>query len=153
MRPSVVIQALRPSAPVNATTDEVWPVVVETMLPFQTPGVVAADVAGGAAGPAPDAVLESPPPPPPQAVNAYAAANAAGTIFWNFMIDLRATELRVRSTHRASGNERDGTRLQCGGRRRSNSGQSNSGIARTRLTPSAGVGLAMTGRKESSAGV
>jgi hypothetical protein len=73
-RPSVVIQTLWPSAPVNATTDEVWPVEVETMLPFQTPGVVAAVVAGGALGPAPDVVLESPPPPPPQAVNPRLAA-------------------------------------------------------------------------------
>jgi len=41
---------------------------------------------------APDVVLEFP-PPPPQAVNASAAASAAGRILWNFMINLRATEL------------------------------------------------------------
>jgi hypothetical protein len=74
-------------------TDEAWPVVVETMLPFQTPDVVAAVVAGGEVGPAPDVALESAPPPPPQAVNASAAASAAGRILWNFMINLRATEL------------------------------------------------------------
>jgi hypothetical protein len=52
------------------------------MLPFQTPGVVAAvDVGGvlgvpvgGVVGLAPDPVLDSPPPLPPQAVNARLAA-------------------------------------------------------------------------------
>jgi len=69
--------------PVKATTDAVWPVVVETMLPFQTPGVVAAvDVGGvlgvpigGVLGLAPDPVLESPPPLPPQAVQCKAGGN------------------------------------------------------------------------------
>jgi hypothetical protein len=65
-------------------TDAVCPVVVDTMLPFQTPGVVAAAVVGGVPGEpvggvvglAPDPVLESPLPPPPQAVNARLAATS-----------------------------------------------------------------------------
>jgi len=80
----VVIHTLWPSKPVKATTDEVWPVVVDTMLPFQTPGVVEAafvgvlgEPVGGVVGPAPDPVLESPLPPPPQAVNAKLAAKSA----------------------------------------------------------------------------
>jgi hypothetical protein len=54
------------------------------MLPFQTPGVVAAVVVGGVLGEpvggvvglAPDPVLESLLPPPPQAVNARLAARS-----------------------------------------------------------------------------
>jgi hypothetical protein len=70
-----------------ATTGDVWPVVVETMPPFQTPGVVAVvDVGGvlgvpvgGLVGLVPDPMLESSPPLPPQAVNARLAAKSVRT--------------------------------------------------------------------------
>ena len=49
-RPSVVIQTLCPSVPVNATTDGDWPVVLEAIVPFHTPGVVAATGVVGVTG-------------------------------------------------------------------------------------------------------
>jgi hypothetical protein len=57
------------------------------MLPFQTPGVVAAvvvggvpgELVGGVVGLAPDPGLESPLPPPPQAANARLATKSVRT--------------------------------------------------------------------------
>jgi hypothetical protein len=77
-RPSVVIQTLCPSAPVNATTDADWLVVVEVIVPFHTPGVVAAPV-GGDAG----VVLEL---LPPHAVTVRAAIASARTVTRRFMV-------------------------------------------------------------------
>jgi len=83
----VVIQTLCPSDPVNATTDADWPVVVEVIVPFHTPGVVAAvGVVGlGAAPVGGDAgvVLEL---PPPHAVTDRAATASARTVARRFMV-------------------------------------------------------------------
>jgi hypothetical protein len=85
----VVIQTLCPSVPVNATTDADWPVVVEVIVPFHTPGVVAAvgEVGLGAAPVGGDAgvVLELP-PPPPHAVTVRATTVSARTVTRRFMV-------------------------------------------------------------------
>jgi hypothetical protein len=73
----VVIQTLCPSIPVNATTDADWPVVVEVIVPFHTPGVVAAvGVAGLGVAPVGvgEGVVPEFPPPPPHAVMVRATA-------------------------------------------------------------------------------
>jgi hypothetical protein len=86
-RPSVVIQTLCPSVPVNATTDGDWPVVLEAIVPFHTPGVVAAV---GGVGPGPDpvggddgVVLEL---PPPHAVTVRATTVSARTVTRRFIV-------------------------------------------------------------------
>jgi len=83
----VVIQTLCPSVPVNATTDADWLVVVEVIVPFHTPGVVAAVGVVGP-GPAPvggDAgvVLEL---PPPHALTVKATTVSARTVMRRFMV-------------------------------------------------------------------
>jgi hypothetical protein len=83
----VVIQTLCPSDPVNATTDADWPVAVEVIVPFHTPGVVAAvDVVGlGAATVGGDdgVALEL---PPPHAVTVRATTASARTVARRFMV-------------------------------------------------------------------
>jgi len=84
----VVIQTLCPSVPVNATRDADWPVVVDMIVPFHTPGVVAAvGVVGlGAAPVGGDAgvVLEF--PPPPHAVTVRATTVSARTVTRRLMV-------------------------------------------------------------------
>jgi hypothetical protein len=83
----VVIQTLCPSVPVNATTDADWPVVVEAIVPFHTPGVVAAvGVVGLGAAPAggdDGVVLEL---LPPHAVTVRATTASARTVTRRFMV-------------------------------------------------------------------
>jgi hypothetical protein len=84
----VVIQTLCPSVPVNATTDADWPVVLEVIVPFHTPGVVAAvGVVGLGAAPvgADDGVVREL-PPPPHAVTVRATAASARTVTRRFMV-------------------------------------------------------------------
>jgi hypothetical protein len=83
----VVIQRLYPSDPVNATNGADWPVVVEVIVPFHTPGVVAAvEVVGLGAAPVggDDGVpLEL---PPPHAVTVRATTASARTVTRRFMV-------------------------------------------------------------------
>jgi hypothetical protein len=83
----VVIQTLCPSVPVNATTEADWPVVVEVIVPFHTPGVVAAvGVVGLGAAPVggdDGVVLEL---PPPHAVTVRATTASAKTVTRRFMV-------------------------------------------------------------------
>jgi hypothetical protein len=88
-RPSVVIQALRPSEPVNATTDADRPVVVELIVPFHTPGVVAAvGVVGfdGAPVGVGAGVALGLPPPPPHAVMRMATVASEKTLAHRFIV-------------------------------------------------------------------
>jgi len=85
----VVIQALCPSAPVNATTGADWPVTVDVIVPFHRPGVVAAvgviglggDPVGGD-----DGVALELPLPPPHAVTVRATTVSARTVTRRFMV-------------------------------------------------------------------
>jgi hypothetical protein len=88
-RPSLLIQTLWPSDPVNATTDADWPLVVELIVPFHTPGVVAAVGVVGLDG-APvgvgDGVALEVPPPPPHAVMDRAAVVSARIVTHRFVL-------------------------------------------------------------------
>jgi hypothetical protein len=83
----VVIQTLYPSVPVNATTDAAWPVVVEVIVPFHTPGVDAAvGVVGLGAAPVggdDGVVFEL---PPPHAVTFRVTTASARTVTRRFML-------------------------------------------------------------------
>ena len=82
----------------------------------------------------------------------YSAASAASELPCNFMINLRTTELCVRRTVGCS-KKRDWTRFQFGGRRKSNSGESKAGAARSLTAPADGVGRATNSPIALSAGV
>jgi hypothetical protein len=113
--------------------------VVEAMLPFQTPGVVAAVVAVGV-----DVDPLDDPAPPPQAVTVRAATRAvmlfASNELERVMVGLRAAETTARMCRCESGQKRERLRGQFGGRRRSKSGAPNAGAAVTQSTADGDAG-------------
>jgi hypothetical protein len=85
----VVIQTLCPSVPFSAITGADWPVVVEVIVPFHTPGVVAAVGViglGGVPVGGDDGVALEFPPPPLHAVTVRATTVSARTVTRRFRV-------------------------------------------------------------------